>query len=153
MVGRGSSGGVSDIYSKLPDPPPRSGKLPQLEGTERQVNWAKQIRRDIGRDLVEYARTRMSDGRPFGYSEVLFRGKEAMAQDILNSSLVKGTTGALRREKIADQVASYNDVAARITRAVNIILDHKSAKWWIDNRTNQSANYMNEKLKKIIDGK
>lgn len=128
------------------------GNIPKLEGSEKQVKWAEQIRASVGNELITYALTRTSDGRPSRLWETAQKGKAAIADDVYNSPLVKSTTGALRQSKISSEKQGYVDLAGRVER-LNRILTNPSAKFWIDHRTNSDKNYLNQKLKKYIDGK
>lgn len=151
----GLSAGKGGRYAWIPDTDAfrvaTQGKIPELEGSEKQVKWAKQIRAEVGNELITYALTRTSDGRPSRLWEITQKGKAAIADDVYNSPLVKSTSGALRQSKISSGKQGYIDLAGRVER-LNRILTKPSAKFWIDHRTNSDKNYLNKKLKKYIDG-
>lgn len=153
MGGRGGSSGTSGAR-KIPAQSEFEliQSLPQLKGSEKQVAWAKKIRREVGPELISYAINFTSDGRRSGLYDIATQGRSAIKKDIYESLLVKSATGKVKQEKIQNSFKGYQDLARRI-QTVNSILQNDSAKFWIDNRTNTLANYMNKKLKKKIDGK
>lgn len=155
MGGRGGSSGNSGIAARLPGKlsyDPQSYEFPALEGTEKQVKWTEKIRMDALERMWNYATTYTSDGRPSGMAEIYLGGKAAMLSDIKNNQLIQSTSGSLREEKLRDAINSFAEAKARMERW-NVLSQKKSAKWWIDNRPNTLANYMNKKLKGFIDGK
>lgn len=151
----GKSGGLSEkeLSKRLPDMKEFSvDRAPKLEGTEKQINWANDIRKEILRDLSTYAVTKTSDGRPSDLYKTVKQGKDAIINDIKNNPLISDTSGKLRKEKIESAISGYKDLASRIKR-LNNIAQNSSAKFWIDNRTNQAENYRNKKLRDKIDGR
>lgn len=160
MGGRGGSSGLSgggisakDISKKLPDTKDFAlDRPPQLEGSEKQIAWANDIRKDILRELGIYATTMTSDGRTSDLYKIAQRGKDAIISDIKSNPLINSTSGKLREEKIEKAIDGYKDLASRIRR-LNSIAQNSSARFWIDNRTNQLENAHNKKLKDKIDGR
>lgn len=164
MGGRGSSGGgrperqsaeYRDVMKRLPDTPEALDidAMPALQGTEKQVKWAEKIRYDLVTDLADYATNYTSDGRRSSAAEKLAKGKKAMADDVMSSPLVTATAGGVRQEKINNHIQSYVDAAERWKRVISLVKGHTNSSFWIDHRTNQLKNYMNQKLKAYIDGK
>lgn len=151
MGGRGGSSGF--WQNDVPDASDyKAESIPMLKGTPKQIEWANEIRKPMLKELANYTVRRTSDGRASMLYETARKGKGAIINDIQSSPLVKSTSGALKKQKIKDQVEGYKDLAGRIKR-FNQIVRNDSAKFWIDNRTNQPENYMNQKLKRRIDGK
>lgn len=155
MGGRGGRGGSVGISAKLP------GKLsfdyqtyepPALEGTEKQVKWAEKIRNSALDDMWDYAVSFSSDGRQSDMASIYVDGKNAMLKSIKSDYLINSTSGRVQEEKLRDRINSFSDAKDRMERW-HKLAEKKSAKWWIDNRSNTLENYMNKKLKKFIDGK
>lgn len=151
MGGRGSagaSGSTSDrgIMSRLSGFP---GKMnfPALEGSDRQVAWANQLRRNAFNYLYQEAVERDANGRQFGHVRTLMNGKEAMLSEIKSSA--EGVDREVRGQWINRRVDAYNSAAERYGRLKNMFESNKSAKYWIDHR---DANSMAE-LKNIVLGK
>ncbi len=160
MGGRGGNSGLpggrlseKELSRKIPDSKEFSiARPPQLEGSEKQVAWANDIRKGILKELGVYAITRTSDGRPSDLYKIATQGKEAIIKDIQGNPLINSASGKLREEKIENAIAGYKDLADRIRR-LNSIAQNSSARFWIDNRTNQLENDHNKKFINIIDGK
>lgn len=124
----------------LPEPIKRM-ELPKLEGTEKQVAWAEKIRDEILHSLANTLR-QDENGRPCNAIEYM-TSKEKMEEWI--------EQGFFEEQK-QNRYKTIIYLAKCIER-MNKIADNKSAKFWIDNRTNQMANYMNQKLIKEVMGK
>ena len=124
----------------LPEPIKRM-ELPKLEGTEKQVAWAEKIRDEILHSLVN-ALKQTEDGRPCNAIEYM-TSKEKMVEWI--------EQGFCEEQK----QNRYKTIIylAKCVERMNKIASNRSAKYWIDNRTNQMANYMNQKLIKEVMGK
>lgn len=160
MGGRGGASGLSggglsekELSNRLPDAKDFSIEMPPpLEGSEKQVAWANDIRKKILKELGIYTITRTSDGRQSDLYKTATQGKEAIIKDIKSNILINSASGKLREEKIENAVSGYKDLASRIRR-LNSISQNSSARFWIDNRTNQLENDHNKKFRNIIDGK
>lgn len=162
MGGRGGSSGLSgsgisakDISKKLPDTKEFAlDRPPQLEGSEKQIAWAKKIRAEFVPKLAQSI---------FAYNQDLVKaingGKEAVAKQIYENAVNtfknrysyisdKKEAERLTNKDIADyvkrQVSTYNTLANRV-KALNELAQNKSAKFWIDNR-----NSYDEIRKKIL---
>ena len=134
-----------DIADRLPHPSEFKPERPsQLEGTEKQVKWAAEIRNSILRQLSVYAVTRTSDGRPSDLYNIAKQGKDAIMKDIAENPLINEAEGKIREEKLQRAIDGYQDLADRIKR-YNSIANNTSAKFWIDNRTDQLENFNNKK--------
>lgn len=142
----GKSNGLSerDISKRLPDVKEFSlDRPPQLEGSEKQIAWAKKIRAEFVPKLAQSI---------FAYNQDLVKaingGKEAAAKSIYESAVNtfknrysyisdKKEAERLTNKDIADyvkrEVSTYNTLANRV-KALNQLAQNKSAKFWIDNR-------------------
>lgn len=154
MGGRGGSGrsagrGDAEIKKALPGRPSfkieEFGKLPKLNGTEKQVRYAERIREETLSDLWNYTSNYDSDGNRSNNVFTYVKGKEAMMSEISSNQLINMTSGETRRRKVSQAVAGYADAAKRLERYYSIS-QNNSAKFWIDN-------YGKEELRKRIDGK
>lgn len=136
----------NEIKKRIPKQDAFTVKMPaKLEGSDKQIEWADQIRKKILKTLGLYTVNRMSDGRScIGMWEIAKKGEDAIVEDILNSPLVTSTEGRLRQEKIENHISGFNDLAERIRR-LESITQKTSAAWWIENR--------NTDFERIIDGK
>lgn len=155
MGGRGSSGG-SSISNRLPEPVKFDIKtmflnMPALEGTEKQVAWANKIRNSIVQEIASYATRRDSEGRPSTMVYTYLGGKSAMEKSV-KDELTDYMSGATKARVISNRIETFKDAKVRLER-LHSISREKSAKFWIENRTDSEKNYMNKALKKRIDGK
>lgn len=131
------------------------GQAPKLEGSEKQIEWAKQIRSDFARNLLyaissglpDYVKARNSGGEEavakLIHDEAVNRNK-GRYDYISNKKLAKSEENKSIMEDVGRRVKAYNMMAKR-AQALNEILKNKSAKFWIDNR-----NSYNEIKKKIM---
>lgn len=158
MGGRGGASGMSNAWkNEIPklNEYQHKRQLPELQGSEKQVKWAKEIRDNLGEDLWRYVISRTSDGKPSGIYNILSKqGIKGAIQDIEKSvNLFSGyerQSNNRKKEIINRRLLSYKELARRIKK-YNEIMSNRSAAFWIDNRRNSQRNYMNERLKKIID--
>ena len=155
MGGRGGQSGFSNNqFSRIPDVKEFKWvvgrELPQLQGTEKQVKWARQIRNQIGKDLFEYATRRTSDGRPSKLLLVALKGKESIKKDIKDETSYIYDQN-VKRQRVKASVDAYVDLAKRIKQFNKIMTSSDSAKFWIDNRPGWTENYLNKKFRKKID--
>lgn len=168
MGGRGGSSrlsvgkkeySVDNIKKKLPDMNDfKIDKPPQLEGSEKQIAWAKQIRAEFIPKLVQSVFAQQQD-----IVKAMNRGgKDGVAQHIHDEAVntyknrYNYISNKNEAEKLADKdiasyvnrsVSSYNALRNRV-QAINKLASNSSAKFWIDNR-----NSYNEIRKKILDTK
>lgn len=124
----------------LPEPIKKM-ELPELEGTEKQVAWAEKIRDEILHSLANALR-QDENGRPCNAIEYM----------ISQEKMVEWIEQGFCEEQKQNRYKTIIYLAECIER-MNKIADNKSARFWIDNRTNQMANYMNQKLIKEVTGK
>lgn len=136
----------NEIKKRIPEQSAFVVKMPaKLEGSDKQVEWADQIRKKVLKTLGIYTVNRLSNGDPcFGMWETAKKGEEAVVENILNSPLVTSTEGSLRQEKIENHISAYKDMAERIKR-LESITQKTSAAWWIENK--------NIDFERIVDGK
>ncbi len=157
-LGGGYSGGVfsaaqeREIMKQLPDKIEPISSLPALKGTEKQVEWAEKIRRELIPSIINYATTKTSAGNPSTLANHILGGKPAMIREMSQYWAISETKGEIRSFHIKKRIESYNDSARRYREAVKIC-KNDSASFWIENRYNSSSNYMMQKFKKLIDGK
>lgn len=167
MGGRGGSSGLSggggkeysvdNIKKKLPDMNDfKLDKPPQLEGSEKQIAWAKQIRAEFVPKLVQSVFAQHQDI----VKAMNSGGKDGVAQHIHDEAVnayknrYSYISNKKEAEKLADKdianyvnrsVSSYNTLRNRV-QAINKLASNSSAKFWIDNR-----NSYNEIRKKILE--
>ena len=135
MGGRGNSSGLSKIT-----PLKKQSPLPELEGSEKQVSWARSIRKELLQNILNGFHY-TEDGRQTDYMNHLFS----------ESSIDKHI-----------KTDHQKDVARYLGASWNRYLDlreEKSAKFWIDNRDSNIVyngkllpNYDNEMLWKRVFG-
>lgn len=165
MGGRGGSSGLSgggkeysvdNIKKKLPDMNDfKLDKPPQLEGSEKQIAWAKQIRAEFVPKLVQSVFAQQQDI----VKAMNSGGKDGVAQRIHDDAVntyknrYSYISNKKEAEKLADKdianyvnrsVSSYNTLKNRV-QAVSKLASNSSAKFWIDNR-----NSYDEIRKKIL---
>lgn len=151
MGGRGGSsgGGGATIKNALPGSPSfkieEFGKLPKLNGTEKQVRYAERLREETLSDLWNYTSNYDSNGNRSNKVFTYAKGKEAMMAEINSDQLINMTSGETRKQKVSQAVAGYVDAAKRLERYYSIS-QNNSAKFWIDN-------HGKGELRKRIDGK
>lgn len=145
---------MSSVKNRIPSERSfKVGVAPKLiGGTSEEIKEATKIRNQICRELVMYALSKTSDGRPSTLYGIAKQGTDAILRDIKNNPLINGASGKLRQEKLTDAINGYKDLSERIAR-YNKIVSNTSVSFWIKNRTNQLENLNNKKFKKKIDGK
>lgn len=166
MGGRGGSSGLSgggkeysveNIKKNLPDMNDfKLNKPPQLEGSEKQIAWAKQIRAEFVPKLVQSVFAQQQDI----VKAMNSGGKDGVAQHIHDEAVnayknrYNYISNKKEAEKLADkdisnyvkrEVSAYNALAKQM-KAINNLSANTSAKFWIDNR-----NSYNEIRKKILE--
>lgn len=144
--GRSSKSGDRSIMNRLSEFPGKTN-FPALEGSDRQVAWANQLRRNSFNYLYQEAVERDANGYQFGHMRTLMAGKEAVLSEIKSST--KSIDKEVKDQWISRSVEAYNSAAERYGRLKNMFESNKSAKYWIDHR---DANSMAE-LKNIVLGK
>lgn len=156
MGGRGGASGFQNWQNRIPQLDEYRRLLkkdwPELEGSEKQIKWAKAIREDLRNDLWGYASLRTSDGRPTDAYNILLRsGRDGAIRDIKKLiERLRDSSDEVKKERLERKIWAYTDLAKRIKK-YNDIFSNRSAAFWIENRWNSPKNYMNQKLKKYID--
>lgn len=157
MGGRGSSSGldsISNYISKsLPKEVPKlmlDSDYPELNGTERQIAWARKIRKELGEDLRAYvdrfdSYKKRSNGLGSLISNQIRQNRDNAIKFILNG-VEKSNNKRQDLKEIVDIVSNYSDRVKRF----NNIMSNTSASFWIDNRTEDGVN---KKLRRKIDGR
>lgn len=165
MGGRGGSSGLKsgfsdrDIARKLPDEKEfKIEKAAALEGSEKQIKWANDIRKSLAVELGNYATSYTDDGKrdTNNMFKIALGGKESMVKDIKrtyevrrrepNASTSISQAYEYNKNIISNGIERYKNLSTRIQR-FNQIAGEKSAKWWIENRYNR------KELQDYIDGK
>jgi hypothetical protein len=124
----------------LPEPIKRI-KLQKLEGTEKQVSWAEKIRDEILHSLTN-ALKRTEDGRPCNAIEYM------TSQEKMVEWIEQGRDEEHKQERY-ETIIYLAGCIERMYKIASI----RDARFWIDNRTNNQMNYMNQKLIKEVMGK
>lgn len=165
MGERGGSSGLSDegkeysvdnIKKKLPDMNDfKFDKPPQLEGSEKQIAWAKQIRSEFVPKLVQS----VFENNQSAVKALNSGSKELIARSIYEDAVntYKNRYGYISNKKEAEKLTNadisnyvkkeifrYNALKNQV-KEINKLGKNKSAKFWIDNR-----NSYNEIRKKIL---
>lgn len=150
---------VENIKKKLPDINDfKLDKPAKLEGSEKQIAWARKIRADFVPSLVESVFAQQQDI----VKAMNNGGNEGVARYIHDSAVnaYKNRYSYISNKKEAEKlmnkdiasyvnrnVSSYNTLRNQV-QAINKLASNSSAKFWIDNR-----NSYNEIRKKILETK
>lgn len=164
MGGRGGSSGLSggggisakDISKKLPDKKDFAfDRPPQLEGSDKQIAWAKKIRAEFVPKLAQSVFANQQDlvktlnsGEKEEVAKRIYESAVSTYKNRYNYISNKKEAKRLTDKDIANyvkrEVSRYNTVKDQV-RAINKLATNKSAKFWIENR-----NSYNEIRKKIL---
>lgn len=131
MGGRGSSSGMNSIR-----PLTLVKTVPRLEGTEKQVSWARSIRQEVLRD-IRSGFNWMPDGRPTTYMNYLFSTEKI--QELFSEYSGKPNVELIKH--LQDSYKRYSELTKET-----------SAKFWIDNRIDGIKNAGNNKLYERVFG-
>lgn len=123
--------------------------IPQLEGSEKQIAWAEQIRKNAAAELqyeVTHEEYEQVSSLPGDKSTIQKRSVESIiraltSEEGINDYFVKMEANNLHESRFKSAVQSMNNALDRYTRFVEI-MSNADAKFWIDNRDNQEKNYM-----------
>lgn len=130
----------------------------ELEGTEKQVKWALDIRAKAAKNLFydcvmreQYEAVSMLPGRktemqtrPIDDIITALRSKEG-----INAYFEDMKARGVHESRYADAVESMTNALGRYSRFAEI-MSNASAKFWIDNRDNQATNYMFKAFKEYV---
>lgn len=146
MGGRGGSSGLKsgfsdrDIAKRLPDQKEFNiEKAAQLDGSEKQIKWANDIRKELLPSLANTAVYGQNNGELFANVK---KGTDSMVKDIQEKLRVqekysdsRGFNPKIYETIVNESVNAYKELSQRIKR-LNDIFGIKSAKFWIDHRRN-----------------
>lgn len=164
MGGRGGSSGLSSgLYSRnsiakeLPDSDSfKMRELPELEGSQKQIDWATKIRQRVLNSLMSYATGYQSDGHG-AIGDVVGKTKNEIAESI--QKRIEGAESKKAKDfQKSYAIERYKDIAERVKR-VNEVASVRSSSWWINYnqkyefKFGQSEYYRNQQFKKYIDRK
>lgn len=132
MGGRGGSSGLS--------PKGGSVKFPELEGSEKQVAWAKDIRKKIYERDFNLVQEYLSDPDKYEHSldfkhvdafnrAAKYSGANEKYEEFVKEAKSKGMKTKDAREEAKKRVIEWMKKEYR-----NVFKTQKSAKWWIENR-------------------
>ena len=150
MGGRGSMSGSTN---KFPSVQTRIDmkNLPELKGTQKQIEWANEIRSNIVQKLVGEMYTDKNGYRTDAPNYVF-------SQNSMNE-WVNGTIKAfsdsgkkILQEKIEKSIENLTTAAVQMTRLRNLVSSETTARFWIDNRSTHPGDPTWKKLKKRVIG-
>lgn len=120
----------------------------KLEGTEKQVAWAEQIRDKVSRTLqseVMYEQYESVSRLPGGKSRIESRPIPAIITALKSAEGIKAHFEEMKNDNLPESrfvstVKTMNDALGRYARFVEI-MTNADTKFWIDNRDNQVKNH------------
>lgn len=129
----------------------------KLEGTEKQVSWAEQIRRKAAATLQkeviyeEYEEVSLLPNRkPTTQKRNVGNLLQVLAsEEGINAHFAKMEADGLPKSRIETTIQTMNNLIGRYER-LSEIMQNTDAKFWIDNRDNQAKNYMFGAFKKYV---
>lgn len=130
----------------------------KLEGTEKQIAWAEEIRKKAAAVLLDNNVLReeyvQESYLPGGKPEVQSRTVKSLIAALRSEEGIKAHFDGMKADNLPESrfestVKSMNDALDRYARFVEI-MSNASAKFWIDNRDNQEKNYMFKAFKEYI---
>lgn len=131
-----------DVSTMLPKPVKKFERYPELKGTEKQVAWAKEIRKQIIHRI-------MMDMKADNFNSSVF-STEKMVEYLKTRNLINGTEGDLQKQKIKQYCNHLMTDAQRYNR-LKELASNDSAKFWIDNNPRDSmTNYSNKKFSDYV---
>jgi len=147
-------------YDRLPSPiqiQDMRQASPELQGSQKQVEWAGKIRNELMSALASRVMSQTADGRPIGQQaqkELIeaLQSKSAMVEYVGGHVKIReGTamTPHLLNQEIARKTALLNEKAEQIRR-LGVVAKQPEAKFWIDRRTSQAFNFQNKKLEEYV---
>ena len=125
----------------------------ELEGTEKQVKWASEIRAKAANVLLQECVLReqyeVTNMLPGGKTEIKSRPVQRIIEALKSEEGIKAYLESLPDFLVESTIKSMNDALDRYARFAEI-MSNSSAKFWIDNRDNQEPNYMFMLFKQYI---
>ena len=131
--------------------------IPEIKGTEKQVDWAKKILMSAGATLKgevireEYQEVSLLPGRkPTTYRrDVSNLISVLQTKEGIEAHLVEMEVSGLPESRIKSTIETMNLTLGRYNRFVEI-MSNADAKFWIDNRDNQAKNHGFNKFIKYV---
>ncbi|HEY4624339.1 MAG TPA: hypothetical protein VIH12_10780 [Solibacillus sp.] len=124
----------------------------ELQGSEKQIKWAKQIRRDVYNHLIGSVTHEVyisESSLPMGKPTVESRPVTAIFKALQSEATATEYFAGLRDFQVADAKASAITLVERWERFKEIV-ENPSAKFYIDNRYNTDHNYMFTAFKEYV---
>lgn len=160
-MGRGSSkaGGGGSSNTELIKV---THNLPELEGSQKQIEWAKSIRERASSAMSDYIYSPKGldvDETTAEYMiELKYESETASRKAEIKKSLKAGIESGMFAEKFSDEAfeRAWSLIQKR-TETTNKILSERSAKYWIEHRNESTGAYVHNSgwrmFKSMIDGK
>ncbi len=118
-------------------------ELPALEGSEKQVKWAENIRANALKAMqIELVREDWKEGQPK-------RSVKGLLQPLTSKKATQEYLDQKPEFLVEGTIKSMNNLLDRFDRYTEIATQ-SSAKFWIDNRDNQEKNYMFNLFEKYV---
>lgn len=151
MGGRGSSGGGGGggaVKVGAYSGPKSYSDLPNLQGSEKQVNWANKIRKEMLNDVISTAQDTIyqDDGTiyPKYVNSLSVPGFAALSEVFspdavlrVQKEIKKETAGMSPKEAsgyIENEASALRSAISTFQNTVKTFTSQTSAKWWIENR-------------------
>lgn len=155
MGGRGSSGsgsGRGRITGIDYSGPESWSDLPTLQGSEKQIKWANDIRKKILSDVISTAQTTMY-GNPFypKYINKLYIPEFTALKELFSKDAVSRAVNDLKKEAsgmspkdakkfLKEQNFELRAAISYFESTIELFKNQTSAKWWIENRYKRYSN-------------
>lgn len=117
-------------------------KAVALEGSEKQIEWAKKIRAEVYVALLYEVQTEeyiQESSLPMGKSTVVRRNVKNLMTAMLSEETSEAYFNSLRSFQLDNAKESAKGIAIRWERMKEIMVN-PSAAFWIENRNNQVKN-------------
>lgn len=153
MGGRGASSGIgSQNISGLPEAQKPIDNFPELQGSEKQIAWATDIRQKIYNTLLSEMK-RNKDGYGTEAIKYIFKKKD-MEKWVLDRKNTFGefSTSPELKERVKDSIESLQTAAKQYKALRTLIETETSAKFWIEHRNTHPRDPSWSKLKKSVIG-
>ena len=153
MGGRGASSGIGrQNISGLPEVQKPIENFPELQGSEKQIAWATDIRQKIYNTLLSEMK-RNKEGNRTEAIKYIFSKKD-MEKWVRN---VRETFGEFSpphivEERVKDSIESLQTAAKQYKALKTLIETETSAKFWIEHRNTHPRDLSWSKLKKSVIG-
>lgn len=122
-----------------------------LEGSEKQISWATDIRAKAAKVLLQdcILREQYEVQNMMGKPEVRLRPIQPLIEALRSEESIEEYLTSLEDFQVERAIESMNAALDRYARYVEI-MSNPSAKFWIDNRDNKAKNYMFKAFKEYI---